>query len=110
MDWDTYKELSHSPEFFTRWALETTSRYVHGSLKGILIECARIQPLEKPADHKGGSETDVLRLDLDNATVRSIIDSLVDEAIKAKLEEGSAQPNFNPLIRSWEEYGEWLKE
>ena len=110
MDWDTYKELSHSPDYFTRWALDKTSSHVTGEPRERLDRCKLQEPLEKPSDHKGGPETDVIRLDLSGECVRSIVAALVDAHVKLKLEEGSSQTNLGTLIKSWEEYQLWLSE
>ncbi|MCY4093969.1 MAG: hypothetical protein OXG05_02445 [Gammaproteobacteria bacterium] len=110
MDWDTYKELSHSPAYFTRWALDRTSAHVAGTLREQLERCNTQEPLEKPSDHKGGPETDVLRLDLSVECVRSIVDALDVAQVEMKLEQGSSQANLGTLIKSWEEYEQWLIE
>ena len=72
--------------------------------------CKSQQPLEKPTDHKGGPETDVLRLELTRERVQSIISALDLSIAKVKLEQGSPQPNLGTLIKSWEEYEDWLAE
>lgn len=110
MDWDTYKELSHSPAYFTRWALDRTTIHLHGTLREHVERYKCQQPLEKPADHKGGRETDVLKLELSLECARSIVASLQDARAKLKLEEGSSQPNLGTLIKSWEEYEQALRD
>lgn len=104
MDWDTYKKLSHDPEYFTRWALDKTSHYVDDSIKSVLEAITQGTPLAKPIDHKGGIETDVFRINVVRAIALTIVDSLTQAATVEKIKGGSAQPNLSPLIRSWEEY------
>ena len=108
MDWETYKELSHSPPYFTRWALDRTATHLTGPVLDQLEHCKSQQALEKPADHKGGPETDVIRLELTGECVLTIIEALQAAHVQVKLNEGSAQPNLGTLIKSWEEYLEWL--
>lgn len=69
-----------------------------------------LDPLEKPMDHKGGPETDVLRLKLSGECVHSIVDALQTARAEHKLEDGSSQPNLGTLIKSWEEYEQWLSD
>lgn len=110
MDWDTYKELSHSPPYFTRWALELTATHVTGTILDQLKRCKSRDALEKPPDHKGGPETDVIRLELSVESVRSVVEALQKARVQAKLTEGSSQPNLGTLIKSWEEYEQWLRD
>ena len=108
MDWETYKSLSHSPPYFTRWALAHTVPYLNGTTLGHLERCQAQRPLTKPADHKGGPETDVLRLELSGECVREIIEALETGRVEGKLTAGSSQPNLGTLIKRWEEYEQWL--
>ena len=110
MDWDTYKELSHSPPYFTRWALDRTVTHVTGSTLEQLERCKSEVVLEKPPDHKGGPETDVIRLELSDECVRAIVEALQNARAQAKLSDGSSQPNLGALIKSWEEYEQWLRD
>lgn len=84
--------------------------HMSGPLHDRLKHCTLREPLEKPSDHKGGPETDVLRLELSRECVQSIIEALQDVRAHAKIEKGSSQPNLGTLIKSWEEYEEWLNE
>ena len=110
MDWDTYKELSHSPPYFTRWAIDRTLTHLTGTLLEQLESYKSKEVLEKPPDHKGGPETDVIRLDLNVKEVRSIVEALQHARVQAKLLDGSSQPNLGTLIKSWEEYELWLRD
>ena len=84
--------------------------HVSGTLHERLKHCTFQEPLEKPSDHKGGPETDVLRLELSKVCVRSIIEALQDVRAQIKIEKGSSQPNLGTLIKSWEEYEQWLND
>lgn len=110
MDWETYKELSHSPPYFTRWALDRTATHLTGTAFDRLEQCKSQQALEKPTDHKGGPETDVIRLELSGECVHTIIEALQEARVQVKLNKGSAQPNLGTLIKSWEEYQKWLSD
>ncbi len=48
----------------SRWLLERTAQLVGGSLAGVLRAVAAGAPLPKPADHKGGEETDMFEVRL----------------------------------------------
>ncbi len=108
MDWNRYKELSHHPAYFTRWALDHTVRILGESASKDLLIASKRQPLEKPRDHKGGAETDVFELELNVESVRTIISLLKTAQDKTILQAGSLQPNLNALLKSWEEYADWL--
>ena len=81
-----------------------------GTLVDQLERCKSRDALEKPSDHKGGPETDVLRLELSVESVRSVVEALHQVRAQAKLTEGSSQPNLGTLIKSWEEYEQWLRD
>ena len=66
------------------------------------------EPLQKPPDHKGNELTDVLRVDLSKANVLAIIEELEQARAQGKLHDGATERNLNGLIRSWEEYVDWL--
>ena len=75
-----------------------------------LDQCMSRKPLDKPTDHKGGPETDVLKLELTGECVQSIVDALENARAELKLKAGSSQSNLGTLIKSWEEYAQWLTE
>ena len=68
MDWDTYKTLCDQPDYWSRWMLEQSSillhQLSHEALAQRLNAALASVPLEKPDDHLGPPETDMLRLDL----------------------------------------------
>lgn len=75
-----------------------------------LEHCKSQAALEKPPDHKGGPETDVIRIELSSDCVHAIIEALQESRVETKLAKGSSQPNLGPLIKSWEEYEQWLRD
>ena len=110
MDWETYKELSHSPSYFTRWALDRTVPHVDNQLRECLEHYADQRPLEKPEDHKGGPETDVFELKLDVNSVIAITVALRSASTQAALAGSAKAKQLTTLGKSWEEYAQWLQE
>ena len=110
MEWETYKRLSHDPEYFTRVALERTASFVNSRIAARLRQFTHAIPLQKPSDHKGGEETDVFKIQLDSADTTNILAELETARVQLKLEQGSSQPNLRPLIARWQEYADWLQE
>lgn len=110
MEWSTYKQLSHDPEYFTRVALNRTAAFVNQRIAAILIQFTQTKPLEKPHDHKGGSETDVFKISLKYSDVSMLLAELEAARVRLKLEQGSTQPNLGPLIARWQEYADWQQK
>jgi len=94
--------MCESPNHFSRWALELT--------RGILREPPIVRkivstmdgrPLEKPADHRGGPETDYFRIELDEATVHHVIAAF---DVRIGNAEGRERRRLTRLSKVWEEY------
>lgn len=76
MSWADYRARCDSGDVVSRWLLEQTAALLDdcgepalaAQLRGVLTGPA----LDKPADHRGGPETDFFVLDIDAPTVRSI--------------------------------------
>lgn len=60
----------------TRWALERTLALVDDQARAEIERVLSSDPLEKPADHKGGPETDCFLADFDRALARTVLGSL----------------------------------
>ena len=110
MDWDDYKELSHSPPYFTRWALDRTADVLDQYGVMMLRSGIREPPLEKPSDHKGGPETDVLKVELSIGIVEQVLNKLRQLASSTDGTIQNAPFKLDPLIKSWEELHDWLEE
>ena len=65
MDWQRYKVLCDRPDVMSRWMLVETARLVPAALRPPLRAAMAHTPLPKPADHKGGEQTDMFEVALD---------------------------------------------
>ena len=65
MDWERYTALCDRPNVMSRWLLTETAALVSAELRQPLLAAMQQPPLPKPPDHKGGAETDMFELTLD---------------------------------------------
>ncbi len=63
----------------SRWLLVETATLVPADVRNALLRIANGTPVPKPADHKGGEDTDMFAVSLPADTIRSIADT-VDKA------------------------------
>jgi hypothetical protein len=107
MDWPDYKRMCESPNHFSRWALELTRGILREApIARKIVSTMNGRPLEKPADHRGGPETDYFRVELDDAAVRRVI-----AAFAARIENsaGRERRRLAHLCKVWEEYLESIE-
>ncbi len=110
MDWERYKALCDTPEVCSRWLLEQTLELLDDQDLALSLRSAMdAPPLPKPADHRGGSATDMfrLRLTLEQANaVRLRLEqaSAVGETTRATRERG-----LGGFVEAWREYEQHLK-
>ncbi|MCY3820039.1 MAG: hypothetical protein OXH52_11850 [Gammaproteobacteria bacterium] len=96
MDWDEYKRRCDTPGVLSRWMLERTAEVVPVAAEHLLAATSG-KPLPKPEGHKGGSETDMFELHLDDA---------VADAVLAGVERAHAAGNqkLRGFVAAWREY------
>jgi len=111
MDWNRYKQLCDSPGVFSRWMLEQTVLLVQAQAEdcGVLRHVLEEKAIAKPADHTGGSMTDMFQLEMDAEEVSRIV-MLVGRAI----ERGDTTPatrerGLGGFAEAWWEYFEYLR-
>lgn len=73
MDWETYKRLCDGSRVFSRHALRLTMTVLEHDQARPLRDMLENAPLEKPADHRGGEETDCFEVALGTSLVREIL-------------------------------------
>ncbi|MEZ5558856.1 MAG: hypothetical protein R3E86_10005 [Pseudomonadales bacterium] len=104
MHWDRYKALCDTPSVCSRHLLETTLRLCSGRLARAPLADLRgalaAPPLAKPADHRGGPETDMFATRFDAATVAAVLDVL----------QTPGDSGYVPgLVAAWHEYAAYLR-
>ena len=105
MDWERYKAICDEPCVVSRWLLEHTAATLEqnadgaaSALAATLRVAANKPPLPKPADHKGGAETDMFQ---------TPVPLTVAQAVLAAMQRPDATPSALPLkgaAAAWAEY------
>lgn len=102
MDWPAYKRICESPDHFSRWALELTAGILSDrAIVRKIMSTVADRPVAKPADHRGGPETDYFRVELDEAAARQVIAAF---AVRIANSGGREQRRLAHLARVWQEY------
>lgn len=112
MDWAAYKELCQRPDCWSRWMLEQSLELLSGApaLARPLRLALDGTPLAKPPGHRGGAETDMLRLELDGATVQAIV-AVVEQAVaQGKRTSGTQDRGLGGFVEAWRECGEFVNQ
>ena len=99
MDWERYKALCDRPNVMSRWLLTETAAVVSAELRQPLLAAMQQPPLPKPPDHKGGAETDMFELTLDEFVDR-ILAAVERAAARGKTTtQGRTLGGFAPAWR-----------
>ena len=85
MDWPEYKALCERPNVLPRAMLVRTEALLSAALADVLRRARAGVPLSKPADHKGGSETDMFEVLATPAQAKAIV-----QAVEAAAATGCA--------------------
>lgn len=105
LDWTRYKALCDTPDVLSRWMLEQTLELLAGHpLAECLRQSLRTMPLDKPADHRGGSQTDMFRLSLSEADVRTIRQIVEAAAAGGRTTSGTRRRGLGGFVEAWAEY------
>ena len=99
MDWPEYKALAQRPDVLPRALLARTGALLPAPLGATLRDAWRAAPLPKPADHKGGAETDLFKVTLSAAAARAIAD-----AVEAAALAGVVGPGVTAAWRELRDY------
>ena len=111
LEWSEYKALCDSPHVFSRWMLQQT-RELLDAVPQLAASVARILEgpiLEKPADHRGGPQTDMFVMDLSLAEARAtlaVIDAAVASGRTTTATHGRGLGGFH---EAWLEYVNYLE-
>ena len=97
MDWDEYKKRCDTPGVVSRWMLERTAELVDPSVAAHLLAATSGKPLTKPEGHKGGPDTDMFELHLDDAVAEAVV-----AAIERAHDAGNQK--LRGFVAAWREY------
>ena len=101
MDWDEYKRRCDTPGVVSRWMLERTAELVDRAVAKHLLAATSGKPLPKPEGHKGGPDTDMFELHLDDAVADAVL-AAVERAYAA---ERAGHQKLRGFVAAWREYG-----
>ena len=97
MDWDEYKKRCDTPSVVSRWMLERTAELMDAGVAEHLLAATSGEPLPKPEGHKGGPDTDMFELHLDDAIADAVL-----EAVERAHATGSGK--LGGFVMAWREY------
>ena len=86
----------------SRWLLERTAQLVGGSFASVLRAAAAGAPLPKPADHRGGEETDMFEVRLQPGTAVALLRRVREEAGLAPNEAPTGR--LRGVVIAWQEH------
>lgn len=85
--------------------LEETAALLCGDARDALLAITGGTPLPKPADHKGGGDTDMFEVALPPAHVRSIVEAVDDAASRGRRTPRSTR--IGGFATAWRELRDW---
>lgn len=97
--------LCERPDVLSRWMLEETAALLPSDARSALVEITCGTPFPKPADHRGGSDTDMFDVALPPGVVHSIVEA-VDDAVR----QGRRTPRSTRIggfATAWRELSDW---
>ena len=97
MDWDEYKRRCDAPGVVSRWMLERTAELVDPAVAECLLAASSGKALPKPEGHKGGPDTDMFELHLDDAITNAVV-AAVERA------HASGNQKLRGFAAAWREY------
>lgn len=115
MDWDSYKSLCDMPDVLSRWMLEQTVELLmqepHSKASRLLLEqTLREEPLGKPADHRGGSLTDMFRIPLTATEAAAVLEAVARASVAGRRTTATAARGLGGFVEAWSELVHCLVE
>ena len=109
MDWPSYKRICDRPDVFSRWMLmQTRELLTDESLVARLDRIMSQVPIEKPLDHRGGVETDMLVVSLELETLDQIRAAVARAVSSGQRTEATRSRGLGGFIEAWDEYRRML--
>lgn len=108
MDWDRYKRICDTPNVFSRWMLEQTRELTSAPLACELERIMAARPVIKPADHLGGSASDMFELELSAEQVAAIVRDVRSAVRSGRRTSGTLARGLGGFEAAWSEYAGYL--
>lgn len=101
-DWASYKDTCDRPDVLSRWMLTETASLLDAPLRQRLLDLLA-RPLPKPADHRGGTDTDMFEVALSEAEAHA-----VRLAVERSSQAGTTTPRtkgrgLGGFVEAWRE-------
>jgi len=101
VDWQRYKSLCDRPDVMSRWMLAETACLVPAALRPPLRAAMAQTPLPKPSDHKGGEQTDMFEVALQDSA-DAILAAV--KAAEARGETTTQGRSLGGFVAAWREF------
>ena len=108
-DWASYKELCDRPNVLSRWMLTETASLLDAPLRQRLLDMLT-EPLPKPADHRGGADTDMFEVALSEAEARAVRLAVEHAATAGTATSRTRGRGLGGFVAAWREFEQALKE
>jgi hypothetical protein len=112
VDWSAYRAICDRGDVLSRWLLLHSAELLESAGQSALAARLRAIPaqaaaLPRPADHRGGAETDFFTVTLELAVVREIHDRIAGLAADParRLSNGRG---LGGMVEAWGECVAWL--
>ncbi|NVJ61954.1 MAG: hypothetical protein HWE27_16300 [Gammaproteobacteria bacterium] len=114
METNTYHEICAKPSSFSRRELEQTLmalEKIESKKFGLVSDFLKSKPVEKPALHRGGKQTDYFIVQISTKEAEEIVEELGTLEAQAVTLEGHSTPDalhYASLLDRWFNYVESL--
>jgi acetyl-CoA carboxylase biotin carboxyl carrier protein len=109
MDWPSYKRICDRPDVFSRWMLmQTRELLIDGALVARLEQFMSQVPIEKPLDHRGNAETDMLVVSLELEELDAIRAAVAHAVSSGRRTEATRSRGLGGFVEAWDEYRRML--
>jgi hypothetical protein len=106
MKWNEYKRLCDSPQVFSRWMLEQCIELLGNDLRlrNLLARELGGRSLDKPRDHRGGTQTDMFEVALSLNDARAVHAIIGDAVREGRTTEQTGPRGLGGFEETWREY------
>jgi hypothetical protein len=108
VDWERYKQICDAPNVFSRWMLEQTRELTSAALSAELERVLATRPVTKPADHRGGSASDMFELQLSGEQAAVVVGHVRSAVRSGSRTSGTLTRGLGGFEAAWNEYADYL--
>ena len=112
MEWQAYKTRCDQGDVLSRWMLQQTSELLDRAgaarLTSALAASMAAPPLEKPADHKGGTATDMFVVTLSPEETSAVLAVVRQAHARGENTAGTRDRGLGGFVEAWAECLAWV--